>query len=399
MTTPISADDDTRSTRRLILILAICGFASALSTRFADPMVGVIARDLAADPLKVALLSTAFALPYALIQPILGPIGDALGKERILKFLLLALALTLGAASFATDLQALLVLRVLSGAAAGGVIPLSLATIGDRVEMGERQVAIGRFLAAAISGGLLGGAGAGVLAEHVGWRGVFAVAAALSGLSAAAVTVGFGRAQAARGAFSLTVALQRYRRILGISRARALMLFVFVEGVLMFGILPYVAPLLEEARLGGAMEAGLIIGAFAVGGLLYTMLVRWLLRTLGLRRMLWTAGLICAAAFGALAPTLPWPAQAAAMGFAGLAFYMLHNSFQTQMTEVVQDARGSAVALHALFFFVGQALGPVVFGFLLAGTGRAGAMAFSAVGFAILGYVASRVFGSPQRPR
>ena len=32
----------------------------------------------------IALLATAFALPYALIQPILGPVGDALGKRRII---------------------------------------------------------------------------------------------------------------------------------------------------------------------------------------------------------------------------------------------------------------------------------------------------------------------------
>jgi MFS family permease len=29
----------------------------------------------------VALLATAFAVPFALVQPVLGPVGDALGKR------------------------------------------------------------------------------------------------------------------------------------------------------------------------------------------------------------------------------------------------------------------------------------------------------------------------------
>ncbi len=67
----------------MILILAVSGFASTSAGRSVEPLVGVIARDLASDPRTVALLATAFALPYAFIQPILGPIADALGKERI----------------------------------------------------------------------------------------------------------------------------------------------------------------------------------------------------------------------------------------------------------------------------------------------------------------------------
>ena len=68
-------------TSRLILVLAAGGFASTFAGRTVEPLVGVLARDFASPPATVALLSTAFALPYALIQPVLGPVGDALGKR------------------------------------------------------------------------------------------------------------------------------------------------------------------------------------------------------------------------------------------------------------------------------------------------------------------------------
>ena len=72
------------SIQRLILILAVSGFASTSAGRTVEPLIGVIARDLQSDPHTVALIATAFALPYAFIQPVLGPVGDALGKERIM---------------------------------------------------------------------------------------------------------------------------------------------------------------------------------------------------------------------------------------------------------------------------------------------------------------------------
>lgn len=46
----------------------------------------------------------------------------------------------------------------------------------------------------------------------------------------------------------------------------------------------------------------------------------------------------------------------------GLGFYMIHSSIQTRVTEVAPGARGTAVALHACSFFLGQSLGPVVMG-------------------------------------
>ena len=396
MSAPVTPAHDQAAITRTIMLLAICGFASALSSRFTDPMVGEIARDVAVDAHRVALLASAYALPYALIQPVLGPIGDAIGKERIVKILLAGLTLSLVGAACSTDLGMLAFFRVMSGLTAGGIIPLSLATIGDRVAMGERQVAIGRFLTATISGQLIGGAGAGLMAEIVGWRGVFWFAAAISALAAIAITLGFRRANVAAGRFSVPVAIERYRRILGLGRARALMAFVFVEGVLVFGVPPYLAPLLEEAGLGGASQAGLIVAGFAIGGIAYTLIVRWLLGLLGLGRMLKLGGLVTAGAFLCLAPTLAWPFQALAMFVLGLGFYMLHNSYQTQMTEVVPDARGSAVALHAFWFFVGQALGPVMFGTLLTTLGRPAALPICALGLLALGFVSSRILGGPR---
>jgi predicted MFS family arabinose efflux permease len=379
-----------------LLVLAISGFASTFAMRFVDPMVGVISRDLARPPHEVALLASAFALPYAFVQPVLGPIGDALGKERVIKICLVLLALTLALGALAQDLETLLALRVLSGAAGGGIIPLVLATIGDRVPMAERQVAIGRFLLFSISGQLLGASLSGVLTEALGWRGVFVLAGLLATLGSAAVFLGLQTAAAPPGRFSFRVAVERYRGLLAMPRARALYAFVFVEGGIIFGIQPYLAPLLEERGLGGAPEAGIIIACFAVGGVLYTLSVRTLLRLVGVPRMVATAGALGAIAFLVLAGTPAWPVQAGAMLFVGVAFYMLHNSYQTQVTELSAEARGSAVSLHAFSYFVGQAIGAPVVGAGLLTIGLVPTLSICAVGVLGLGLASSFVLSRPQ---
>ena len=69
----------------LLLILSLCGLASAMSGRIVDPIVIEIAGDLNVPVGMVALLSTAYTLPFALSQPFLGPLGDLFSKARIVK--------------------------------------------------------------------------------------------------------------------------------------------------------------------------------------------------------------------------------------------------------------------------------------------------------------------------
>ena len=97
--------------------------------------------------------------------------------------------------------------------------------------------------------------------------------------------------------------------------------------------------------------------------------VRVFLRLFGVRRMCLIGAGSAAVCYAALAVVPTWWLAALAMGVSGISFYMLHNSMQTEATELAPSARGSAVALFACGFFIGQGLGPLVFGALLHGLG------------------------------
>jgi predicted MFS family arabinose efflux permease len=217
-------------------------------------------------------------------------------------------------------------------------------------------------------------------------------------LALAAIVLGFRNAPPG-GRFDLKSALLRYRSILSNPRALTLFSLVFVEGIAIFAIFPYVAPLLEERGGGGAAEAGFAIGGFAVGGLVYSVLVTWMLKRLGIGRILLGGGLFAGAALVVLGLGGDWKIDAAALLFMGLGFYMLHNTFQAQVTEIAPEARASAVALHAFSFFCGQALGVVLMGFGLRNIGLTGATSVAALIIVGVGLIASVLLTRPAAQR
>ena len=94
-----------------------------------------------------------------------------------------------------------------------------------------------------------------------------------------------------------------------------------------------------------------------------------------------------------------WKLDALALLLMGLGFYMLHNTFQAQVTEVAPGARASAVALHAFSFFCGQALGVVLMGFGLRNIGLAGATGIAALIIVGVGLTASFILMRPAAQR
>jgi predicted MFS family arabinose efflux permease len=71
-------------------------------------------------------------------------------------------------------------------------------------------------------------------------------------------------------------------------------------------------------------------------------------------------GIVVALAFGliALAPA-PWLVAPATVA-AGFGYYMLHNTLQTNATQMAPEARGIALGIFASSLFLGQSLGVAI---------------------------------------
>lgn len=378
--------------KRLILVLGACGFASTFTMRLLDPLVPTLAGEFGRTIAQTAMIATGFSISYALGQPFLGPVADAVGKARTILVSLAALALMLAVSALVTSFETLFAIRMLMGVFAGGVIPVAMAAIGDRAPMQERQVALGRFLTIMIVGQTAGAAFSGLIADLFGWRAVMVAAALLTGIAAALVALVLKpRPDAARESLSLAGALGRYRTVFANPKTLVLYAIVIAEGALIFGIMPFVAGILADRTGVGPTQAGLVVGGAGLGGLIYGFGVRVLVARLGPARMVVVGGLLMAAAITIFSiPTLPWWTGILCFMTQGFGFFLMHGTYQAQATELAPDARGSAVALFACSLFTGHAIGPVVFGLLKTSFNPTVALLFMAAGIAMLGLVARR---------
>jgi predicted MFS family arabinose efflux permease len=377
---------------RLLNVVGLTVFATSLFVRAVDPVIPQIASDLWVEPATAALLSTAFALPYAILQPVLGPVADVIGKTRLMTICLLLLVVTSIASAIATSFEILLVLRALSGVVSGGIYPVSMALVADLVPIGQRQVALSRILFAGMTGNLLGATASGIIGDLIGWRGVFLVLSAVGALVLVVALLGFRGVTAVQTPrVELKSVPANYRAIFANPNAKVCYGAVFLEGVFIFGVFPYVALLLLGGGEARASIAGIVISGFWVGGVIYTIAVGNLLEMFGQRRVMMAGG--CAAALGLIGLALGagWPLALGAFVGLGVGFYLLHGSIQVYMTELAPNARASATALHSSSFFLGQALGPIAYGvgFGLIGSGLS--LGVGAIVIALVGIVAVKL--------
>jgi predicted MFS family arabinose efflux permease len=366
-------------------------FAQTIFTRAVEPVIPMIAGDLAIDVNTAALLSTVYALPYALVQPVLGVTGDFLGKTRLMNACLLGIALSALICAVATSFPLLIAMRIVAGLVAGGIFPIAMALVGDLVPVDQRQVAIARLLGVALTGNVIGSTIAGVIGDLLGWRGVFAILGSFGLIVAIAAFFALRGIAAPKAKFDRAAVLANFRSIFADPRAKVCFGSVFFEAIFIHGLFPYVALLLLAIGETRASIAGLLIAAFAVGGVFYSLVVPLVIARVRERYLMVAGGTIAATGLTLIALQMPWVWQIAVYTLFGFGFYLLHSCIQVHVTDLSQSARGAAASLHSSSFYLGQAVGPVVYGFGFSHAGVSPSLLLGAAVVMTVGIVCSRL--------
>ncbi|MBR8836226.1 MAG: MFS transporter [Stigonema ocellatum SAG 48.90 = DSM 106950] len=354
--------------------------------RVIDPLLHIIADEFKTGVGRAAVIVSAYTIPYGLFQLVYGPLGDRIGKLKVMTIAMAAFAVGTAVCALVSDIALLTLLRFLTGMVAAAIIPLSLAYIGDNFPYEERQAAIGKYLSALVLGQILGGSLGGIFGEYVGWRGIFVVFGILS------LGIAFGMWRAIRQvpdrhSSQSPVGLATFRpyyQLITQPAARTIFVAVFIEGFSVFGGYAYVGAFLRDRYSLSYVAIGFMLSGFGVGGLIYSRSVKWLINKFGERGLIGIGGWFMCAGYLLIAVFQNWMVFIPLSMILGLGFYMMHSTLQTRATELAPEARGTAVALFAFNLFIGQGLGAAVFGRIVDSSGYIPCFVVAGVAIALL---------------
>lgn len=347
----MSPDDAPRAPTRPPLSISLAAFVSSFDRFAISPLIVLVAHDLGATLAEALTIASAYFLAYGVSQPVWGILSDRLGRVRLMKWTLLAAALTGVAATFAPTLSILVIARALSGAFYGAIVPTSMTYVGDTVDEANRQPALTDLMAAIAVGTASATALAGVLAHFIDWRVVFAIPAVL------AVGCAFGlrrlpeppREQPSSVVATIRAAITHRWVLIVIGLA-------FIEGAVVLGVLTLLAPALQSQGTGAAI-AGLATAAYGVGVIITSRMVKALSSRLSMPRLIAIGGSATVLAFGLLAAHLSITTVIIAALLLGATWSFQHSSLQTWATGVLPQARGTVVSFFAGTLFAGSAVG------------------------------------------
>jgi len=159
--------------KKVFPILGLSIFSSMLGVGIILPLLPIYAENLGATGVWLGIIFAGFSISRTIIMPVAGRLSDRRGRKLILGIGLLAFALTSLGYIWASNTASLFLVRFLQGIAAGMILPIAQAYIGDIAPEGEEGKWMGYFNATFFTGFGFGPLMGGILTEQLGMNAAF----------------------------------------------------------------------------------------------------------------------------------------------------------------------------------------------------------------------------------
>lgn len=157
----------------LTLVLSLATFMLVLDSTIANVAIPTIAGDLGASSSQGTWVITSFGVANAISIPITGWLAKRFGEVRLFLIATLLFVLASWLCGIANSLEMLIVFRVLQGAVAGPIIPLSQSLLLNNYPSEKRGMALAfwsmTIVVAPICGPILGG----WISDNIHWGWIF----------------------------------------------------------------------------------------------------------------------------------------------------------------------------------------------------------------------------------
>jgi MFS transporter, DHA1 family, inner membrane transport protein len=349
------------SPRGALAALAFGNFVVGTGVLIVIGLLEVLAQDLGTSVPVAGQLLTAGALTVGSSAPLLAVFLSRVDRHRLLVLALAGFAVGHFACALAPDYWTLLILRVLTVVGAAIFTPQAAAAAGAMVPGPGRAAAVATaFLGWSIAS--VAGAPLGTwLGNALGWRAAMLAVAVLAAVAALLVHV-----VVPRKVSTPPLPLSTFAAVARHEKLPRILLVTAVMGTGMFTIFAYIAPLVRIAT-GDVQWTSLVMLASGIAGVAGNAWALSLLPRWGPARTA-AAALALMAVGSALLPlghgsVLLYAALIAVWGLGGFAG---NSSQQARLATLAPPLTPASVALNTSGIYIGQALGGLLGGVLIA---------------------------------
>lgn len=352
----------------ILRILAAASFLVLFQAYLVVPLIPTLAIDLNASSSVLGLLVPAYTIPYGLSTLFYGPLSDRLGRKPVLLTLLVLMTATTFLLAFSQSATMFLGIRIVMGLTTGGIIPITIALLGDLYPYEQRGKPIG-LLYGVMAGGMTFGSTLGAyLNPLIGWRIEFLATGGLCVIILVLATRyhKYFYTKKPTDVLSIKNVIAISHKLLSSTEGSKLYSYILLNGMFHSGIFSWLAFYFSTRYHLGDQGIGIALLGYGVPGMLLGLSIGKAADTYGRNKLIPIGLLIGAISVTILVFNFPLWISGVSVALLSLGYDMTQPLFAGLVTQLGNNSnRGQAVGLSACMLFLGYGIGALVFQFLI----------------------------------
>ncbi|MBI3588366.1 MFS transporter [Candidatus Micrarchaeota archaeon] len=351
-------------------ILSIPGIKAVFFTLFMTafgfgiilPLLPFYALAHGAQPFQLGMLTATFALMSILFGPVMGRMGDRIGRKKVLLIGTTGFAVAYVIFAFADSLEMLFLARAIEGIAAAGIFPSCISLLSDLTSEKQRGMAMG-MVSMAFSFGLIIGPSFGGVTAAISVRDAFLLAALFALLNFASVVLQIREPREKRESRDIA-----QKEVSLLSHISSPLLFLFLSTFMvafMIGGLDATLALYTGERMGfTSAQVGLLFTYVGFLILVMQFVSGNFVNRFGELALIRAGFLLSGLGFALLVFTHDWISILVPLAVFVAGNALVFPSVNSLITKKVTGKRGAVLGLVSSFQSLGQFVGPLLGGFL-----------------------------------